>query len=118
MNTVKKERPRQLSGVTYEIETGCGDLYVTINHDPEDGSVFEILLTMGKAGGCASGMSESIGRTLSMACQFGNDLSVYVSQLRGISCHQSLATPIANGPRSCIDALSTVIDNHLKGLAK
>jgi ribonucleoside-diphosphate reductase alpha chain len=47
----KRERPRALTGSTYQMETGCGPLYITVNQDEK--GLFELFTTMGKAGGCA-----------------------------------------------------------------
>src|SRR3990172_785249 len=47
---VKRDRPKALKGWTYQMQTGCGPLYVTINEDRA--GLFELFTTMGKAGGC------------------------------------------------------------------
>lgn len=47
-----KERPEVLYGETRQRMTGCGKLYVTCNKTPK-GSLNEVFVTMGKAGGCA-----------------------------------------------------------------
>ncbi|MBA4397097.1 MAG: ribonucleoside-diphosphate reductase, adenosylcobalamin-dependent, partial [Syntrophus sp. (in: bacteria)] len=60
---VKRERPKVLKGWTYQMQTGCGPLYVTVNQD--DTGLFELFTTMGKAGGCAASQSEAIGRMVS-----------------------------------------------------
>jgi len=57
---VKRERPKVLKGWTYQMQTGCGPLYVTVNQDVT--GLFELFTTMGKAGGCAASQSEAIGR--------------------------------------------------------
>jgi ribonucleoside-diphosphate reductase alpha chain len=59
-----RERPVSLKGWTYRMQTGCGPLYVTINED--EGGLFELFTTMGKAGGCAASQSEAIGRMVSL----------------------------------------------------
>ena len=75
----KKERPRALRGATYQMETGCGPLYVTIN---EDGNgLFELFTTMGKAGGCAASQCEAIGRLVSLAWRSGVQARQAVKQL-------------------------------------
>ncbi|MDI6743732.1 MAG: ribonucleotide-diphosphate reductase subunit alpha, partial [Smithella sp.] len=52
----KRERPRILRGWTYQMQTGCGPIYITINED--ESGLFELFTTMGKAGGCAASQSE------------------------------------------------------------
>jgi ribonucleoside-diphosphate reductase alpha chain len=106
----KRERPRVLTGRTYEMRTGCGPLYITINED--DHGLFEVFTTMGKAGGCAASQCEAIGRLVSLSWRSGLRAESIVKQLRGISCHK----PSGFGPSrvlSCADALALAIQSHL-----
>jgi hypothetical protein len=106
----KQRRPPSLAGTTYQMDTGCGPLYVTIN-ESGDGP-FELFTTMGKAGGCASSQCEAIGRMISMAWRSGLDPRPVVKQLVGISCHQ----PGGLGGEkvlSCADAVAKAIMQHL-----
>ncbi|MBI5014242.1 MAG: vitamin B12-dependent ribonucleotide reductase [Deltaproteobacteria bacterium] len=106
----KRDRPRVLTGKTYEMRTGCGPLYITIN---EDGNgLFEVFTTMGKAGGCAASQCEAIGRLVSLAWRSGLGAEPMVKQLRGISCHK----PAGFGSSrvlSCADALASAVHQHL-----
>ncbi len=106
----KRDRPRALHGTTYQMQTGCGPLYVTINED--DRGLFEVFTTMGKAGGCAASQCEAIGRLVSMAWRSGMDPRPVVKQLRGISCHKPAGFG-ANKVMSCADALARAIQSHL-----
>ncbi|HSH69875.1 MAG TPA: vitamin B12-dependent ribonucleotide reductase, partial [Deferrisomatales bacterium] len=106
----KRDRPRALHGTTYQMQTGCGPLYVTINED--DRGLFEVFTTMGKAGGCAASQCEAIGRLVSMAWRSGMDPRPVVKQLRGISCHKPAGFG-ANKVVSCADALARAIQSHL-----
>jgi ribonucleoside-diphosphate reductase alpha chain len=56
-----KPRGEVAFGVTKKIKTGCGNLYITINEDPE-GRPFEIFTQIGKAGGCVTSQCEAIDR--------------------------------------------------------
>ncbi len=105
----KRERPRSLSGNTYQMETGCGPLYVTINED-EDG-LFELFTTMGKAGGCAASQCEAIGRLVSLAWRSGVQARQAVKQLIGISCHKHAGFG-DNRVTSCADAVAKAILQH------
>jgi ribonucleoside-diphosphate reductase alpha chain len=105
----KRERPQALSGRTYQMRTGCGPLYITINEDER--GLFEVFTTMGKAGGCAASQCEAIGRLVSLAWRSGLGAEPIVRQLRGISCHK----PSGFGQErvlSCADALALAVQRH------
>jgi ribonucleoside-diphosphate reductase alpha chain len=107
---VKRDRPRALKGWTYQMQTGCGPLYVTINED--NTGLFELFTTMGKAGGCAASQSEAIGRMVSLAWRSGIQARQVVKQLLGISCH----CPSGFGDNrvlSCADAVAKAIQSHM-----
>ncbi|MEW6720227.1 MAG: ribonucleotide reductase N-terminal alpha domain-containing protein, partial [Thermodesulfobacteriota bacterium] len=107
-----RPRPDTLIGVTKEIKTSCGKLYVTINRD--DKGIFEVFNQMGKAGGCAASQSEAIGRLVSLALRSGVQPEMIVKQLKGISCH--LPSWGGNGGKilSCADAVSKAIEWYLE----
>ncbi len=106
----KRERPRALHGWTYEMLTGCGPIYITINEDKA--GLFELFTTMGKAGGCAASQCEAIGRMVSLAWRSGVQARQVVKQLLGISCH----LPSGFGENrilSCSDAVAKAILSHM-----
>lgn len=108
---VKRERPKALHGWTYQMQTGCGPLYVTVNEDKQ--GLFELFTTMGKAGGCAASQSEAIGRMVSLAWRSGVQARQVIKQLLGISCH----CPSGFGDNrvtSCADAVAKAIQSHLQ----
>ncbi|VAX15854.1 Ribonucleotide reductase of class II (coenzyme B12-dependent) [hydrothermal vent metagenome] len=100
-------RPDIVYGSTQRVNTGCGNMYVTINHT-EDGTPLELFSSLGKAGGCAASQTESIGRLVSLALRAGVDIDEIRSQLIGVSCHQPAWE---NGMRiaSCADAIGKAI---------
>ncbi|HJV66813.1 MAG TPA: vitamin B12-dependent ribonucleotide reductase [Geomonas sp.] len=108
--SIKRERPKALKGWTYQMQTGCGPLYITINEDAS--GLFEVFTTMGKAGGCAASQCEAIGRMVSLAWRSGVQARSVVKQLLGISCH----SPSGFGDNkvlSCSDAVAKAIQSHL-----
>lgn len=108
--SIKRERPKALKGWTYQMQTGCGPLYITINED--NSGLFEVFTTMGKAGGCAASQCEAIGRMVSLAWRSGIQGRSVVKQLLGISCH----SPSGFGDNkvlSCADAVAKAIQSHL-----
>ena len=107
----KRERPKILKGWTYQMQTGCGPLYVTVNEDST--GLFELFTTMGKAGGCAASQSEAIGRMVSLAWRSGLQARQVIKQLQGISCH----SPSGFGENkilSCADAVAKAIQAHIE----
>ena len=107
---VKRERPKVLKGWTYQMQTGCGPLYVTVNQDST--GLFELFTTMGKAGGCAASQNEAIGRMVSLAWRSGIQARQVIKQLQGISCH----SPSGFGENkilSCADAVAKAIQSHM-----
>lgn len=113
----KRDRPQALKGWTYQMQTGCGPLYVTVNED--DAGLFEVFTTMGKAGGCAASQCEAIGRMVSLAWRSGVEGEAVVKQLLGISCHSPSGFG-ENKVLSCSDAVARAIQAHLvaQGAAK
>jgi len=94
-------------GVTKKVLTGCGNLYVTINEDPE-GKPLEVFTQIGKAGGCVASQTEAIGRLASLALRAGIEAEEIITQTRGISCH----LPVGFGENkvtSCSDAMSKAL---------
>ncbi len=108
----KRDRPQTLVGRTYQMTTGCGPLYVTINDD-ERGLSFELFNTIGKAGGCAASQSEAIGRLVSLAWRSGQQPEPIIKQLIGISCHKPSGFG-ENRVTSCADAIAQAIRHHLE----
>ncbi|GAM07763.1 vitamin B12-dependent ribonucleoside-diphosphate reductase [Geobacter sp. OR-1] len=106
----KRDRPKALKGWTYQMQTGCGPLYVTINEDKS--GLFELFTTMGKAGGCAASQAEAMGRLVSLAWRSGVQARQVVKQLMGISCHCPSGFG-ENKVTSCADAVAKAIQAHM-----
>jgi len=102
-----RPRPVTVFGSTHKVATGCGNMYVTINHD-EQGRALELFTHLGKAGGCAASQTESIGRLVSLALRAGIDIEEIKGQLTGIICHQP-AWDKNERIFSCADAIAKAI---------
>lgn len=103
-----RPRAKVTFGMTIEMKTGCGDLYVTINED-EEGRPFEVFAQLGKAGGCSASQTEAIGRLASLALRSGISWELIVKQLKGISCDRSYGFG-KNKVLSCADAVAKAIE--------
>lgn len=112
---IKRIRPTRLNGYTYQMKSGCGPLYVTINED--ESGLFEIFGTLGKAGGCAASQIEAIGRLVSLALRSGVEGKDIAKQLQGNSCYAAVNIG-ENRIMSCSDAIAQAIKLHLENKEK
>jgi len=77
-----KERPEILEGFTSKMNTGYGQLYVTVTE--YEGQPFEVFATIGKSGRSTTAKTEAIGRLVSLAFRSGVHVEKVVEQLKGI----------------------------------
>ena len=110
---VPRERPASVSGITERLRTGHGNMYITVNFDPE-GKPFEVFSTLGKAGGCDSAHLEAISRLASLGLRSGIEPEAIIEQLRGITCDPAWdgGTLIRSAPDALALALSRQLTNQ------
>ncbi len=107
---VKRARPNLLRGTTRKIETAMGDVFVTINDDP-DGVPFEVFAAVGKAGSVLMADVEAICRLASLGLRFGIPIEEIFLQLRGISSDRALGYG-TNKVLSVPDAIAQAIGRY------
>lgn len=78
------QRPKRLDGFTEKVNTGHGNMYVTLNH--LDGQLVEIFGAQGKMGGCNGAQMEAICRLISLGLRRNISPEDIVEQLEGITC--------------------------------
>ena len=111
-----KTRPDSLDGRTYKVPTGCGSLYITINHD-ENNNPLEIFGLLGKTGNCSSAQCQAICRLASTALRAGVPVEEVAHQLRGIRCGNP-GGRIGKWILSCPDALAQTLLRAVEDLGK
>ncbi len=77
-----RERPEVVYGFTQKVQTGLGDLYLTVNE--VEGKPFEVFATIGRSGRSITAKAEAIGRLVSLALRSNIDVRDVVKQLQGI----------------------------------
>ncbi len=107
-----KPRPEVLTGQTYKVKTGYGNLYVTINND-EHGEPFEIFATIGKSGGFFQEQSEGICRLISLSLRAGVDVDDIIKDLKGIRGPMPVMTSKGT-VLSLPDAIGQILEEHMK----
>jgi ribonucleoside-diphosphate reductase alpha chain len=103
------ERPSTLTGITDKINTGYGNLYVTINS--LNGKPFEVFAQIGKSGYSTMADTEAICRLVSLALRSGVGVNRVIEQLIGIGG----ASPVFQEGgliMSIPDAIAKVLKKH------
>jgi len=99
----RANRPKDLSGSTYRTKMGkCGSLFTTVNLP------LEVIIRLGKSGGCTRALIESLGRLISLALQYGVPVEEIASTLKGVRCEGALSPSGGPGQAalSCPDAIA------------
>jgi ribonucleoside-diphosphate reductase alpha chain len=106
----RRARPVETKGTITKVNTGCGNLYITVAYD--DKGIFEVFSTLGKSGACAVAQLEAICRLITEALRSGVDVAQIVKQLRGIRC-PSISWEGGKAVLSCADAIASVLEKHV-----
>jgi hypothetical protein len=104
--TPKKPRPKALPGVTYEMKTHCGKIYVTY-HIRFIRNVTEVFVRFGRAGGCGAAIFDGLAKLLSYALRSGMEPKDAIKAFSGIACH--------HGPNTCMNAVAQAMTEYLEG---
>jgi len=107
-----RERPEYIAGTTQKINTGYGNIYVTINED--DDGLFEVFAQIGSSGGFVQSFTEAVTRLTSICLRSNIPPKEVIDQLKGI---RSPKTQIDKGTtiHSIPDAIGKAIKWHMEG---
>jgi ribonucleoside-diphosphate reductase alpha chain len=87
----------------------CGSIFTTVNLP------LEVIIRMGKAGGCQHAWIEAVGRLISLSLQYGVPVEEIVLQLKGIRCPGAGAPKGGPGQSvlSCPDAIAKDLERSV-----
>ena len=100
-----------MSGRTYRVKTGYGNLYITINDD-ELGAPFEVFASLGKSGGFFQEQSEGLCRLISLSLRAGIKVEEVIKNIKGIRGPMPVMTNKGT-ILSLPDAIAQVIEEHV-----
>ena len=106
---VKNKRPKVLESTTERVETGCGNLYITIGYE-EARKPIEIFAALGKAGGCSQCQNEALARTVSLGLRCGVPAEDYIKELKGLQCPSKKMWPEDKRVLSCPDGIARALE--------
>lgn len=105
-----KERPNSLPSVTDKINTGFGNLYVTISYFNQ--KPFEVFASIGKSGYTTMADVEALGRLISLAMRTGVEPKEIITQLKGIGGSEPIFSE-GGLVQSLPDAIAKVMERHI-----
>ena len=109
----KEPRPRIIPSITARVETGCGNLYVTVGLTKE-GQPFEVFAILGKSGGCAACQSAALTKSISQGIRHGVPVEEYLKLLIGVRC-PSPGIEVLSCPDAIGQVLKKVCEGEYKG---
>ena len=105
-------RPKVTEGQTIGVKTGCGTLFIIINHDKDSLIPIEIFSHLGHAGACPASSAEAICRLISLSLRKGAAVDDIINQLRGIRCEKPV---LGNGGSlSCADSVAEALIEYME----
>ncbi|HJJ47530.1 MAG TPA: adenosylcobalamin-dependent ribonucleoside-diphosphate reductase [Methanocorpusculum sp.] len=100
------KRPREMSGRTFLAQSGCCQLYITVNLTPEGKPMEVFIRTVGA--GCEAS-SNALGRSISTGLQNGVPYEKFVKQFAKVNCVSAIKNKNSEG-MSCADVVGKCIE--------
>ena len=106
----KNPRPKVLNGGTWQVNTPCGEIYVTVNF--KDDRLQEVFFRYKEKsqGSCHSTMANGLGMMTSYALRSGADAPDIIKCLKGHCCERTWAYMDGKPITSCLDAIGKAIE--------
>jgi ribonucleoside-diphosphate reductase alpha chain len=98
-------RPGRLSADVFRILTGNGTLYVTVSSGSDNKPV-EIFISIGKSGQVMNTLTESLGRSISVALQDGVSIDKIIKTLTGLNSDKPVWTRLEETDKKPVQILS------------
>jgi ribonucleoside-diphosphate reductase alpha chain len=110
-----KDRPPHIQGITRQVKTGCGNMYVVVNE--LHGAPFEVFVIFGKSGTCIATTLGALATAISIGLRAGISLEEFTKRYIGHTCEKALPAAQNKGEavHSCIDALGTFLLAYCEG---
>ena len=110
------KRPDVLQGKTIKDQTGCGNIYITINQN-EEKEISEVMLQLGKVGTCQNTLLRIIAILFSIILQLGASPEVIKKTIKrhllGVNCNNSEKLDDKRYS-SCPDVIARAILNEVE----
>jgi len=110
----KIKRSKVTNGPTIREATGCGNLYVTVNANGEEGSPVEVIARLGRSGGCTYCQNEALTRAITVGLKYGAPMQEFIKELKGIRCNNPYMWPEEDRTLSCPDAIAKALEEYLE----
>ena len=108
----KRPRPPVVHGVTEEIPTNCGGIFVTTNSIR--GEELEVFARCTNNDPCKNAIFEGLTRMVSLSLRYGVPTEEIITQLEEISCVQGVQWFKGEKITSCVDAISWALKHFIK----
>lgn len=107
----KPSKPKEVQpSTTHKVTTGCGTMYITICGDGK--RISDVIVKIGKSGGCAQAQVECIANVVSAAIREGVDPLLLADMMIGVRCSSPLFQ-FGDDVLSCGDAIGKFLKGYL-----
>lgn len=102
-----ESRPEELDGKTIQVNTACGNMFVTVNSSIRK-PIFEVFAFSGKSGSCSASVVDALTKVISLALQSGVEEDKIINKLKHIGCPKSSVSE-----NSCAEGIAKAMERYL-----